>query len=118
MAQQLEAIYENGVLRPLEPLALKESQRVTVTIADAPVPDALPADEGFDPHRYAEQAWLRANNDAYRGQWVALHGDRLVSHGPDALKVHDEALKIGVLRPLLVHVPDESEAPSFGSFEA
>jgi predicted DNA-binding antitoxin AbrB/MazE fold protein len=31
----LQAIYENGVLRPLESLPLKEHQRVTVTVADA-----------------------------------------------------------------------------------
>lgn len=32
MSQVLQAIYENGVLRPLEPLALKELQQVTVTV--------------------------------------------------------------------------------------
>jgi predicted DNA-binding antitoxin AbrB/MazE fold protein len=35
MRKQIQAIYENGVLRPLEPLNLDESQRVTITIADA-----------------------------------------------------------------------------------
>ncbi len=35
MRKQVEAIYENGVLRPLEPLTLNEHQRVTVTIAEA-----------------------------------------------------------------------------------
>ena len=30
----LQAVYENGVLRPLESLPLKEHQRVTVTISD------------------------------------------------------------------------------------
>ena len=34
MVQQVEAVYENGVLRPLEPLPLTESQRVRLTIAD------------------------------------------------------------------------------------
>ena len=34
MAKTLEAIYENGLLRPLEPLLLKEHQQVTVTITD------------------------------------------------------------------------------------
>ena len=31
---QVEAIYEHGVLRPLKPLPLAESQRVSVTISD------------------------------------------------------------------------------------
>jgi predicted DNA-binding antitoxin AbrB/MazE fold protein len=35
MIRQLDAIYENGLLRPLEPLALGESQRVRITISDA-----------------------------------------------------------------------------------
>ena len=34
MSKQIEAIYENGVLRLLEPLDLDEYQRVTITIAD------------------------------------------------------------------------------------
>jgi predicted DNA-binding antitoxin AbrB/MazE fold protein len=34
MTQHVEAIYEHGVLRPLVPLALAESQRVKLTISD------------------------------------------------------------------------------------
>jgi predicted DNA-binding antitoxin AbrB/MazE fold protein len=34
VSKQLEAVYENGVLRPLEPLNLDEHQQVTVTVAD------------------------------------------------------------------------------------
>ena len=34
MSRSLQAIYEKGVLRPLEPLALREHQEVTVTVSD------------------------------------------------------------------------------------
>jgi predicted DNA-binding antitoxin AbrB/MazE fold protein len=34
MIEQVEAIYERGVLRPLKPLMLVESQRVNLTISD------------------------------------------------------------------------------------
>jgi len=34
MIQQVDAVYENGVLRPLAPLGLQESQRVRITIVD------------------------------------------------------------------------------------
>jgi predicted DNA-binding antitoxin AbrB/MazE fold protein len=34
MQKTFEAVYENGVLRPLAPLALANAQRVQVTIAD------------------------------------------------------------------------------------
>ena len=34
MTRSVTAVYENGVLRPLEPLPLKEHQRVSVTVSD------------------------------------------------------------------------------------
>ena len=34
MTTQLQAVYENGVLRPLQPLPLAERQCVTITISD------------------------------------------------------------------------------------
>ena len=34
MTRSLQAIYEKGVLRPLEPLPLQEHQQVTVTVTD------------------------------------------------------------------------------------
>lgn len=34
MEKTVQAVYEHGVLRPLEPIALKEQQQVTVTISD------------------------------------------------------------------------------------
>lgn len=36
MIQNVEAVYEHGVLRPLEPLTLNESQRVQITISELP----------------------------------------------------------------------------------
>jgi predicted DNA-binding antitoxin AbrB/MazE fold protein len=35
MTRNLQAVYENGVLRPLEPLDLREHQVVSVQITDA-----------------------------------------------------------------------------------
>ena len=35
MEKTVQAVYENGVLHPLEPLLLAERQQVTVTISDA-----------------------------------------------------------------------------------
>ena len=35
MTKQVDAVYENGILRPLEPLALEEHQHVTVVISEA-----------------------------------------------------------------------------------
>jgi len=52
MGKKLEAVYENGVLRlpvvslsnPLEPLDLREHQRVTIIVSKVPV---TPSDEGW-----------------------------------------------------------------------
>lgn len=35
MRQQVQAVYEHGVLRPLEPVTLAEAQHVSLTISDA-----------------------------------------------------------------------------------
>jgi len=45
MSKQIEAIYENGVLRPVGPLNLEEHQRVTITIAE----DREEEEDLFDP---------------------------------------------------------------------
>jgi len=36
MNRYIDAVWEDGVFRPLEPVSLPESQRVTVTIEDTP----------------------------------------------------------------------------------
>jgi predicted DNA-binding antitoxin AbrB/MazE fold protein len=60
----MEAIFEDGVLRPLEPLSLPEHQRLVVTIDTGVAPAAKPYND-----RKAESAWLAAHREEYRGQW-------------------------------------------------
>lgn len=43
MPRSLQAVYEKGVLRPLEPLLLKEHQQVTVIVSDQEEGDWLDA---------------------------------------------------------------------------
>jgi predicted DNA-binding antitoxin AbrB/MazE fold protein len=47
MNRQVEAVYENGVLRPLEPLLLKEHQKVNVMVSDTEDPLASMIDYAF-----------------------------------------------------------------------
>jgi predicted DNA-binding antitoxin AbrB/MazE fold protein len=57
MGMTFEAVYENGVLRPLETLALPNMQHVLVTIAGSPVtPDDLAG--YFEP-----EEWEAAKDD-------------------------------------------------------
>jgi hypothetical protein len=55
------------------------------------------------------EKWLRENREKYMGQWVALEGDRLIAHGPDALKVHAEAKAAGIAVPFLEHIVEEDK---------
>jgi predicted DNA-binding antitoxin AbrB/MazE fold protein len=58
MVQRIDAVYENGLLRPLEPLQLSEHERVSVTIE-------TPADA----------SWL----DLDAMEWARKEGDPEVS---------------------------------------
>ena len=100
MTQHAEAIFEDGLLRPLEPLSLQDKQHVLLRITDASAP-------GANRGRMPEEEWLRAHGQEYSGQWVALNGEELLSHGSDARRVRDEARAKGVQTPLMVHIPDE-----------
>ena len=91
-------------MRPLEPLSLQDKQHVLLTITDV-VP-------GANSGRMPEKEWLWAHGQEYSGQWVALNGDELLSHGSDARGVRDEARAKGVQTPLMVHIPDEPNLPS------
>jgi predicted DNA-binding antitoxin AbrB/MazE fold protein len=57
MGMTLEAVYENGVLRPLENLALPNLQHVLVTISDVPATAEDVADY-FEPDE-----WEAARHD-------------------------------------------------------
>jgi predicted DNA-binding antitoxin AbrB/MazE fold protein len=51
MTRSIEAVYENGVLRPLEPVALPEHQHVVVLIDEANEPEQ---------RAYRDMAYLEA----------------------------------------------------------
>jgi predicted DNA-binding antitoxin AbrB/MazE fold protein len=66
-ALQIEAIYENGVLRPLQELPLQEGQKVAITIQ--PTGNAVKRFVGLVPwpgDREEFDSWL---NDPDEGQW-------------------------------------------------
>jgi predicted DNA-binding antitoxin AbrB/MazE fold protein len=104
MSRHLEAIYEQGVLRPLEPLALAEHQRVRLTLDEKPLSwlSTEPVNE-----RREEMQWLAKESAPYAGQWVALDGARLVAHGDKLATVSVAAKAAGVQRPLFASVPDD-----------
>jgi hypothetical protein len=56
-----------------------------------------------------EQRWLSEHQREYVGQWVALDGDRLLSHGEDLNKVFDEAQAQGVKAPFTAFIEDPNQ---------
>ena len=51
-----------------------------------------------------EHDWLAEHRDEYVGQWVALTGKQLLSHGPRLKEVHETALAAGYPDALLERI--------------
>ena len=65
-----------------------------------------------------ERKWLAENREKYAGQWVALIGDNLLSHGSNAKAVYAEArskaAEFGETIPLIVLLEREPNLPFGG----
>lgn len=63
-----------------------------------------------DTHEH-EREWIERHRDEYLDQWVALDGDRMIAHGPDARSVYLAARAAGVRVPFLQQItPKEGDA--------
>jgi predicted DNA-binding antitoxin AbrB/MazE fold protein len=113
MPRQLEAVYEHGVLRPLEPLVLPEHQRVRLTLEERPDRLSWESSEPID-ERHEELRWLAKEAGQYAGEWVALDGPRLVAHGPKLVEVSAAAAAAGIGEPFFARVPREKDVPFGG----
>lgn len=113
MAKHLEAVYEHGVLRPLEPLGLAGHQRVRLTLDDSTAPLSWESSESVN-ERGKELEWLAQNSRPYAGQWVALEGSRLVAHGPKLAPVMVAGSSASCEEPFLASVPNEKDLPFGG----
>ena len=67
-----------------------------------------------DPERKREQEWLLQHGREYAGQWLALNGDYLLSHGADGRLVLSEARRASVAVPFVVRVENPDELPFGG----
>jgi len=61
-----------------------------------------------------EMRWLAEHGHEYAGQWVALDGDHLLSHGENAREVYEAAHNAGVRLPLVVHIDPPNQLPFGG----
>lgn len=113
MPRQLDAVYEHGVLRPLEPLSLPEHQRVRLTLDERPVRLSWQSSEPINERR-EELQWLAKESGPYAGEWVALDGSRLVAHGIKLAVVSATAAAAGIAEPLFARIPKEIDVPFGG----
>lgn len=112
VALQLEAIYEQGILRPVEPLVLAEHQRVRLTLEEQTQPLIWESPE--ENQRREELRWLAKDSDPYAGEWVALGGPRLIAHGEKLAAVTAAAKAAGVSEPFFARVPRDADLPFGG----
>jgi hypothetical protein len=61
-----------------------------------------------------EQQWIARNGAQYKGEWIALDGDRLVDHEPNAIEVYGRARAQGVISPYLIQIPSKEDLPFGG----
>jgi predicted DNA-binding antitoxin AbrB/MazE fold protein len=89
MSQQIDAIYDNGVLKPLEPLSLPDQTRVKLTVeAERPV-----APEPLDEAKTGESEVLAKQKAALEELRRTI--DQLPQHRNNdgwSVRQHDEVL--------------------------
>lgn len=66
------------------------------------------------PDRSRELRWVKEHRKEYAGQWVALDGDRLLSHGTNAQEVFAAARQSGIESPFFAHIEGHDELPFGG----
>ena len=67
-----------------------------------------------DTERQRERQWLSQHGEEHAGEWVALDGDRLLSHGTDGRQVLSDARDTGVAIPFVVRIEARDELPFGG----
>jgi len=58
-----------------------------------------------------ELRWIDEHRAEYAGQWVAVRGERLLSHGMDVTQVYDAARAAGDASPFVTRVEPKEGLP-------
>ena len=108
MVRQVEAVYEQGVLRPLEHLVLPEHQHVRLTLEEKPARLSWKSTEPQNERR-EEMQWLAKESRPYAGEWVAVEGPQLVAHGAKLAEVRAAAKTAGASDPIFARVSSDTD---------
>jgi hypothetical protein len=113
MPRQPEAVYERGILCPLEPLVLPEHGHVRSAIEERPARLTWEPPGPVDERR-EELQWLATESDSHAGERVAINGPSLVAHGKELASVSAAARAAGVPEPFFARVPRDKDTPFGG----
>jgi predicted DNA-binding antitoxin AbrB/MazE fold protein len=124
MTTVIEAVFENGVFKPLVEADFKENRRYKMTVEESASESGARINGGAVDERAAEEPkrdftlemrWLSQHRHEYAGQYVALDEDRLISHGLDGREVYRQAQAAGVKHPFMAHI-EPADALPFGGW--
>ena len=128
MLQTVEAeIDANGNIRLLEPLPVTPPRRVLVTFLEpsdvvtngteaAASVAAVPIDAAQEVRRQQQMEWLKANAEAYGGQYVALVGAQLISTGKTFRAANEAAIAAGRRDAFVTYLPKPDEVLEIGGW--
>ena len=118
----MSVISVENILRQIDQLPLSEQSRLRALLNEKPLPAPAkpPRDKRLPdqpwPEAQAAMKWLREHAHEYRGQWVALAGDRLVAHGSERelVRAAHEAAGLDASQVLLHRIAALDEPPFMG----
>src|SRR5262249_26143142 len=91
--RQIDQLPRDEQLRLADLLAERRARQALET-AKPPRDKRVPAQPW--PEAQAAMKWLREHSHEYRGQWVALAGDRLIAHGTERAVVRAAHEAVGL----------------------
>ncbi len=108
-----QAIYE-GVLQQALDLPHEARLRLLAELQQTELPPApvLNGSGRRRPDPRPAMEWLRSHSKEYGDCWVALDGNRLIAHGPDAEAVYAAAEADSAYLPLIKFI-ESVDAPPF-----
>lgn len=115
-SQQLQ-----GLIAQTEQLTIEEQSQLANYLLEKlgqsgrPTSLSVSPEKLSDPTRKLEYKWLAQHRNDYRGKYVALEGERLISYGTDGREVLQQARELGALHPYIVHI-DSEDVPAFGGW--
>ena len=88
-------------VKMLPPPELERLGQVVAELRGKSGVEAANGGAGVSERERLTRQWLEENRARYAGEWVALDGNRLISHGPDGRAVMEAAKASGVAVPFI-----------------